>query len=326
MSVKNKTLFVLENNRGDFISGAEIAKKLCVSRNAVWKAIKTLQSEGYNILAVNNKGYCLSIDTDILSPQSISKYLNKNIKNLNINVYKTITSTNDLAKELAIKGENEGTVIIAEEQTKGRGRFNRKFHSPNGSGIYMSIILRPKIHASNSFLITTAAAVAISEAIEKVSNKETKIKWVNDIYCDNKKVCGILTEASIDFESGMVDYAILGIGINVKLPKEGFPDEIKDIATSILDCDTSLEVDIRSKLISEVLNKFWLYYKDIENKSFIESYKTRSLLIGRDINILYKNSLEKAKVIEIDDECRLKVKTEDGSIKILSSGEVSIRV
>ena len=326
MSVKNKTLSVLENNRGDFISGAEIAKRLCVSRNAVWKSIKSLQDDGYNIIAVNNKGYCLSINTDILSPQSISKYLNKTTENININVYKTIPSTNDLAKELAIKHEKEGTVIIAEEQTSGRGRFNRKFYSPSGTGIYMSIILRPKIHASNSFLITTAAAVAISEAIENVSNKETKIKWVNDIYCDNKKVCGILTEASIDFESGMVDYAILGIGINVKLPKEGFPDEIKDIATSILECDTSLSVDIRSKLIAEVLNRFWLYYEDIENRSFIEAYKSRSLLIGKDINIISKNSKEKAKVIEIDNECRLKVKTEDGSIKILSSGEVSVRL
>ena len=190
----------------------------------------------------------------------------------------------------------------------------------------MTILLRPKIHASNSFLVTTAAAVAVSEAIESLSNKEAKIKWVNDIYCDNKKVSGILTEASIDFESGMVDYAILGIGINVKPPKEGFTEEIQDIATSILDYDPSISVDIRSRLIAEVLNRFWLYYETIENKSFIASYKSRSLLIGKDINIFSKNSLEKANVIEIDDECRLRVKMEDGSIRLLSSGEVSIRI
>ncbi|MBD7915756.1 biotin--[acetyl-CoA-carboxylase] ligase [Clostridium sp. Sa3CUN1] len=326
MSVKNKTLYVLENNKGDFISGTEIAKNLSVSRNAVWKSIRILQNEGYNILAVKNKGYCLSIDTDILSPQSITKYLNnKNTTNFNISVYKTITSTNDLAKELAIKGANEGTIIIAEEQSKGRGRFNRKFYSPKGTGIYMSIVLRPKLHASNAFLITIAAAVAVSESIDLVCNKETKIKWVNDIYCDNKKVCGILTEASMDFESGMVDYVILGIGINVKEPEKGFADEIKDIATSILDNDTPLLENIRSKLISEILNRFWVYYENIENRSFIDSYKKRSLLIGKNIIIHSKNNFEKAIVLEIDDDCKLKVKMEDGSVRLLSSGEVSIK-
>jgi BirA family transcriptional regulator, biotin operon repressor / biotin---[acetyl-CoA-carboxylase] ligase len=325
MSVKDKTLSVLENNKGNYISGAELAKELSVSRNAIWKAIKSLKDEGYNISSVNNKGYCLSTDTDILSPQSISKYLNKN-NNFNINVYKTINSTNTAIKELAINREKEGTVIIAEEQTEGRGRFGRKFHSPKGTGIYMSILLRPQIHSSRAFLITTATAVAVAEAIESISNKEAKIKWVNDIYCDNKKVCGILTEASFDFESGMIDYAVLGIGINVKSPEGGFTEEIKDIATSIFNNENSTSADIRSRLISEVLNRFWDYYKNIEDKLFLEEYKSRSLLINKEINILSRNSSERAVAIEIDDECRLKVRMHDGSIRLLSSGEVSIRL
>lgn len=325
MSVKDKTLSVLENNKGIYISGANLAKELSVSRNAIWKAIKSLKDDGYNIDSVNNKGYCLATDTDILSSQSISKYLNKN-NNFNIKVYKIINSTNTAIKELAINGEKEGTVIIAEEQTEGRGRFGRKFHSPKGTGIYMSILLRPQIHASKAFLITTATAVAVAESIEAISNKEAKIKWVNDIYCDNKKVCGILTEASFDFESGMIDHAVLGIGINVKSPEGGFSEEIKNIATSIFDNGNSTSADTRSKLIAEVLTRFWNYYKSIEDKSFLEAYKSRSLLINKEINILSKKSSEKAIAIEIDDECRLKVKMEDGSIRLLSSGEVSIRM
>lgn len=326
MNVKDKTLSVLENNKGNYISGADLAKELSVSRNAIWKAIKSLQNEGYNICAVTNKGYCLSSDTNILSSQSISKYLNKDDSPFSVNVYKTINSTNAAIKELAINGEKEGTVIISEEQTEGRGRFGRKFYSPKGTGIYMSILLRPQMHASKAFLITAATAVAVAEAIEAVSNKEAKIKWVNDIYCNNKKVCGILTEASFDFESGITDYAVLGIGINVIIPKEGFAEEIKDIASGIFEDEISASTDIRSKLIAEVLEGFWNYYKHIEDKSFLESYKSRSLLINKEVNILSSKSSDKATVLEIDDECRLKVKMEDGTIKLLSSGEVSIKI
>jgi BirA family transcriptional regulator, biotin operon repressor / biotin---[acetyl-CoA-carboxylase] ligase len=326
MSIKDKTLVVLENNKGNYISGAQLAEQLSVSRNSVWKAIKSLQDDGYNISAVTNKGYCLSLDTDILSSQSISKYLSKDNDIFNINVYKTITSTNSAIKDLAIKGEKEGNVIIAEEQTEGRGRLGRKFYSPNGTGIYMSILLRPQISASESFLITTAAAVAVAESIDAVSGKEAKIKWVNDIYCDNKKVCGILTEASFDLESGGLEYAVLGIGINVKTPEKGFPEEIKDIASEIFNNEIFDLKDVRSKLVAKVLEGFWNYYKFIDNKSFLDAYKSRSLLINREILIISRNSSEKAVALEIDDECKLKVRMEDGSIRLLSSGEVSLKI
>lgn len=325
MSIKDKTLTVLENNKGNYISGAQLAEQLSVSRNSIWKSIKSLQEDGYNICAVTNKGYCLSLDTDILSSQSISKYLSKNSNIFDITVYKTINSTNTVVKDLAIKGKEEGSVIIAEEQTEGRGRLGRKFYSPKGTGIYMSILLRPQISASESFLITTAAAVATSEAIEAVSGRETKIKWVNDIYCDDKKVCGILTEASFDLESGGLEYAVLGIGINVKTPEKGFPEEIKDIASELFDNESFDLKDVRSKLVAEVLDRFWNYYKDIEQKTFLETYKKRSLLINKEVFIISKNSSKKALVLDIDDECRLKVKMEDGSISFLSSGEVSVK-
>lgn len=324
MSVKNKTLNILENSKGNFISGEELAKTLNVTRNSIWKAINSLKKEGYNISSVTNKGYCLNLNNNILSSEGILKYLKTDF--FDIEVHKTINSTNTYVKELAVSNKKEGIVVIAEEQTSGRGRFSRKFHSPKGSGIYMSILLRPNLHASNSYLITSSAAVAICDAIDSISNKETKIKWVNDIYLDNKKVSGVLTEASLDFESGLIDYAVLGIGINVFKPEGGFDKEIENIATSIFDEETVESGDIRSELISKILENFLNYYKNIESKEFFRKYKEKSLLIDKEVNILSKDSTEKAIVLDIDNECRLKVKLENGTIKFLSSGEVSLKL
>lgn len=323
MSVKEQTLAVLEEQKGDYISGAELAEKLSVSRNAVWKAIQVLKEEGYEIASVKNKGYSLSMETDILSEQSIKKYITKYEDVFDLEVRKTLTSTNRIAKEAGASGEKEGKVIIAEEQTEGRGRLGRKFFSPSGSGIYLSLLLRPQMEVSEALLVTTAAAVAVAEAIEFVSGRKAEIKWVNDVYCDNKKVCGVLTEASLGLENGGVEYIVLGIGINVKQPQGGFPDEIKDIATSVY---KEADADVRSRLIAEVLERFWAYYQHIHEKTFLQEYKRRSLLIGREIQVLSGVQSEKAVALEINDSCQLKVRMEDGTIRILSSGEVSIKL
>ena len=324
MNVKQEVLEVFERDKGICISGAQLAAQLCVSRNAIWKAVKTLQEDGYSITAVTNKGYTLSNDTDILSPQSISKYLYENAGPFNIEVYKTVSSTNTVLKELASHGESEGKVIIAMEQTLGRGRLNRSFYSPRGTGIYLSVLLRPKMSAADSLFLTTSAAVAVAEAIETVAGKDAKIKWVNDIYCDNKKVCGILTEASLNLEGGGLEYAVLGIGLNVLQPSGGFPEELKDIATSVFN-DTNCPADSKSRLVAEILNRFWAYYKNIENKAFLKAYIQRSMVVGNEIYVIGNNTCEKALATKIDQQCRLWVRTEDGVEKALSSGEVSIR-
>lgn len=325
MSVKQKILEILETEKGKYISGEELATHLSVSRTAVWKAVKSLVSEGYSIAAVSNKGYCLSNNNDILSEQSIAKYLAEEAALFKISVHKTIGSTNSAVKELAGQGAAEGTVVIAEEQTSGRGRRNRTFYSPADTGIYMSILLRPKISAAEALFITTSAAVAVAQAIEELSGREAKIKWVNDIFCDGKKICGILTEASFDMESGGLEFAVLGIGINVKTPKDGFQDDIKDIATAVFENDTNI-VDTKSRLVADVLKRFWNYYLGLENKTFLSQYQERSLVIGKEILVLGNNTSEKVLALEIDDQCHLKVRHEDGSIELLSSGEVSIKV
>lgn len=325
MTVKERILALLDGNKGEYISGQEIAAKLSVTRSAVWKSIKSLQAEGYSIHAVTNKGYSLSAHTDILSASTISSYLQKQCKHLHIEVIKSVPSTNDEVKKLTVNGGAEGVVILSEEQTAGRGRMNRTFYSPTGTGIYMSILLRPKISAADSSLLTTAAAVAVSMAIERVSHKDTKIKWVNDVFMHNKKVCGILTEASLSLESGLLDYAVLGIGINVSPPQGGFPKEIADIAASIFS-DSENPGGIRNQLAAEILNHFMAFYEHLTDKLFLPEYKKRLFVLGQRITVFQDNKQREATAMDIDSDCRLKVRYDNGEEEYLSSGEVSVRI
>ena len=322
MSIKDSVLTFLENSRGEPISGAAIAEKLQVSRNSVWKAINQLKAEGYMIEAATNRGYTLASSNDLLSTQSIMKYITCP-EPLQIQVFPTIDSTNTQAKKYAAEGEGEGTIIISEEQTAGRGRLGRVFASPKKTGIYMSILLRPKFSAQEALSITTSAAVAVAKAIESVSGKGTKIKWVNDVYIEEKKICGILTEASLNFENGGLEYAVLGIGINVKTPEGGFPEEIKDIAGAVYDYECG--DDVRSKISAAVINNFFGYYRTLPDNSYIKEYRSRSLLTGREVSYTLGDTEETGIVIGIDDEARLLIKLSDGSTKVFSAGEVSLK-
>ena len=323
MSVKDEVLKELENNKGDYISGGQLADNLGVSRNSVWKAIKALEKSGYEINAIPNKGYCLAEKNDILSSYSIKQHL-KN-PHLDISVFSSVTTTNTILKEMAEQGAKEGTVIIAEEQTAGRGRTGKQFYSPKGTGIYISILLRPDIPAEESLFLTTSAAVATARAIEDVSDKRALIKWVNDISLEDKKTCGILTEGAFNVETGKLDYAIVGIGINVCIPDGGFPDNIKDIATAIFDKQTD-SINKRSILIANLLDYFMEYYKDFKSKSYVKEYIERSMIIGKTITVIEGSKTSVAKAIDIDKNCRLKVQFEDGTTKWLSSGEVSTKI
>lgn len=322
MSVKNDILHILESNKGRNISGQELADMLNVSRTAVWKAINSLKDEGYPIEAASNKGYSLSASSDLLSSEGIRLHLNKEFKNIPITVYKTIESTNSEAKLLAVQNAEHGTTIIAEEQTKGRGRFGRDFFSPSDSGIYMSIILKPKLSIENSVLITTAAAVAVCEAIEKFTNEVPQIKWVNDIFIGDRKICGILTEAVTNFESGMMDSVIVGIGINVKTKNKDFPLELQNTAGSIFDDDNNF---IRNQLTGSIINNVLKISENLKDKSFMQTYKERSLILGE--NILYKknNDWYEGYALDIDDSGGLIVYTADSQKITLNSGEVSIK-
>lgn len=322
MELKQQILKILEENRGISISGTKLAQQLYVTRSAVWKAIKSLQKEGYNITAVTNKGYCLAPHNDIVSAESILPYLKGKAKNFALQVHQSVTSTNTIAKEMAADGASEGTVIIAREQTEGRGRMGRTFYSPGVTGIYFSIILRPKLSIEDSLRITTACAVAVSKAIEQIAGVEAKIKWVNDIFVNDKKVCGILTEASLNFENGGLEYAVVGIGLNIVT--QDFPDELKSIAGSIFK-DKPEDTPVTSILVAEILNNIADTMDTLIDDKHLEEYRNRSFLIGKHILVLKGGNAIPAKAIAIDDKARLVVEYEDKSVEPLSSGEVSIR-
>lgn len=346
---KEQLLALFENNKGTYLSGEDIAEKLQISRTAVWKAVQNLRDEGYNIEAVRNKGYCLSPETDILSEQGVRKYLamghgadasagseasagaDASDSTPKLEVMQTVDSTNTLARIRASEGAEDGYTVIAGSQSMGRGRMGRAFHSPLGSGIYMSMVLRPEhFEASQALKLTTMAAVAVCEAIEAVSGEKASIKWVNDVFVRDRKVCGILTEASFGLEDGMLEYAVVGIGINAFEPEGGFPEEIKDVAGAVFQAPVS---DGKNRLAAEVINRFMSYYVQVSGEAavqtaaadYAEEYRKRCFVIGRDVKVVTPKGSRDALVLDIDRECRLIVRYENGSEETLFSGEISLR-
>lgn len=320
MPLKERVLAVLEENKGKSVSGSEIARSVGMTRSAVWKAVKSLREEGYSICAVTNRGYCLSEESDFLSEQSIVPNLRTKALGRKIDIFKTVDSTNNFAKSLAQLGAVHGTTVISETQTHGKGRMGRSFYAPLGMGIYMSIVLRPELSVEHSLLITSCAAVAVAEAIENVSGLECKIKWVNDIYAGSKKLCGILTEASVNVEQGGLEYAIVGIGVNVQ--NVSFPKSIADTATSIK-METNAPVS-RSVLAAEILNCLEERLETVKEKSFMDEYRRRSNVIGRRIEVIHNDVSEIMDCTGIDEIGRLLVRTASGEEKALMSGTVRL--
>lgn len=322
METKDKLLALLQSRQGEFISGEEIAEALTLSRTAVWKAANALRASGYRIDAVRNRGYRLDAGTDILSQSRIEALLGSDGSGLTLEVLSCVDSTNSRLREKANAGIPEGYAILAGQQTGGRGRLGRHFYSPPDTGLYLSLLLRPThLLPSEAVGITTMAAVAACRAIEEVSSRKAKIKWVNDIYLDGKKVCGILTEASIGLESGSLDYAVVGVGFNVFLPEGGFPEEISQIAGAIL---PQPQEDARNRLAAAFLKHFLAIYRS-GGTGYAEEYRRRSLVIGKPIQVLSPAGARSAVALDVDNSCRLIVRYDDGSVASLSSAEISIR-
>ncbi len=229
----------------------------------------------------------------------------------------TVDSTNEYVKRNADK-LNRNTVVIARVQTNGKGRLSRTFQSDDG-GLYMSVLLKPQTSPQQSLFITTAAAVAVAKAIENVCKKQTKIKWVNDVYIDNKKVSGILAESKIDSKDNTLEYVVLGIGIN--LFQQNFSQEIKDIAGNVF--DTPPTEQQKDRIIKQVLDNLSFY---IDGIPFMDEYKSRSNVVGKEVLVIKPNGSFLAKALEIDDDASLVVQTPDGHIEKLCYGEISIRL
>ena len=262
MSSKDKVLEFLELNKESYISGEAMATSLGLSRNAIWKAINELRKAGYEIDAISNKGYKLKEGNDILSEAGIISYLSpalqtKYKENNSIRIYDIVNSTNRLAKEAAIAGACHGQTILANEQTEGRGRKDHSFYSPRG-GLYMSIILRPeKLKTLEPDKITITTGNAVCDSIEKLAGIRPTLKPINDLFINGKKICGILTEAGTEFETGDVQWIVVGIGINFSSDISTFPEDIKKTATSLFSnsCGTTTRNQLAAVIIERILEK-----------------------------------------------------------------------
>ena len=323
--MKEKILKCLRETE-DYVSGQELCRMLDVSRTAIWKVMNQLKDEGYVIDAVKNKGYKLIQTPDIVTAEEVDSLLETEWAGHPVVYEEEQESTNQTAKMLAEQGAFHGTLVVAERQVSGRGRRGRPWHSPKGSGIWMSILLRPQIHPMSASMLTLVAAMAVYDAISS-RVEGCAIKWPNDIVINGRKVCGILTEGISDFETGQIEHLILGIGINTTV--KDFPAEL--LATA----GAAEGTYSKSALAAETITQALGYIEDLDSASFLPAYKEKSLVIGKTVTVYqgrYKVNPEDeitgvpARVLDIADDGGLIVLYADGHQEKLVSGEISIRI
>lgn len=328
ISRREQLLSHLEAAEGAWLSGERLAAELGVSRAAVWKLIRGLETDGIAIEARPSLGYRLDPATDPLCAAAIARRLTTREPAVTVEHHPLLDSTNRLAARLARAGAPEGHLVTASAQSSGRGRCGRSFISPPDTGVYFSLILRPRLAYEDALLITTTAAVAVSEAIRRLlPGLNPEIKWVNDILLDGRKVCGILTEASLDMESGSIAALILGIGINVYPPAEGFPAELASIAGALV---PAVRPGLRASLIAAVVDAFFAYYPALADEegrlAIVAAYRARCPIAGRAITVVAGDGTDRpATALGIDDRGRLNVRYDDGGEDCLGSGEIRVR-
>ncbi len=319
--IKKEIISFFRKSAGSFVSGEEISGALGFSRASVWKYINKLREEGYHIEAVPHLGYRLKSSPDRVYSYDISSGLNTvKIGKQFIDYYDNIGSTNDRAYQLAEGGEPEGTIVIAESQTRGKGRMGRKWTSPKASGIYMSIILRPDVETDEIPALTIIAAVAIIRAIKKACGVDTRMKWPNDILIEDKKVCGILTE--IKAQPDAVEFLVLGIGVNVNTPRGKLPPE----GTSLkIECGYHVS---RPDLVRNMLSELESYYLKFNKEGFSalrDECMEYSLTLGKRVKVVEHHRSIEGVATGMDAKGALMVKTDDGEIKRVFSGDVAVK-
>lgn len=319
---KDRVLEMLWSHADRDLSGEELAARLELSRTAVWKAVEQLRREGYLIESAPRRGYRLLSGSDVLSAAGIEKYLHS--PGLRLRYEEELGSTNTALKELANRGEAAGLALAAGRQTRGRGRMGRSFYSPEDTGVYLSLLLRPSLPAARAVQITACAAVAVAETLEELAGRPARIKWVNDVLMEGKKVCGILTEASLDCESGLMNHVVVGIGVNALLPAWGFPPELREIAGAVFS-ERSLP-ELRCRIAAGILDRLWRFCGGAELEDCYPAYRERSLVLGREVELLSPGrEPERALVLDLEPDYALRVRTESGEERLVRSGEVRLQ-
>lgn len=346
MTTKERVISILLNGKGQSFSGEELAKTCNVSRAAIWKAVNSLRAEGFSISGTTNGGYVLAQNQEIFSAEFFESIFSKRFPQFSENhtceCFSEIDSTNTYAKKLLsecgnLRNQNtelteagkklHTATIIAESQTAGRGRLGRTFYSPCKTGLYLSIIFAPKGGIKNPASLTAYSAVAVCRAVSKLFAITPQIKWINDVFLNGKKIAGILTEGFTNFETGIIESAIIGIGVNIEENTSAFPKDVQNIAGSIVQNGDSCKIN-RMELAAEITGQVLTVLQEDPN-SVISEYKSLNFLIGKELNISPiiddEKSSYKAKAIDITEDASLVVELSDGTKKTLNSGEVTLK-
>ena len=321
--LRDEVLTILKQQDAD-LSGEEISRRLGVTRMAVSNAVKALRREGYVIDSATNRGYRLRKSPDKLSAGDLYAHLPKS-RQAAVRCFDLIDSTNSYLKREAVNGAPNGLVAVANEQTAGRGRSGRSFFSAADCGIYLSVLLRPHCEPQKTMMLTAHAAVAVCEAISRACGVETEIKWTNDVILNGRKLCGILTEITLEAETGLVDSVVIGIGVNVNYKPEDFPEELRAVAGSIYS-ESGVHVD-RARLAAEIIlaldrmREAW----EQDPRAYLNAYRDRCTTTGKEVRVIRGSTVRDAFALEITDDFALRVRYADGEEEILNSGEVSVR-
>lgn len=320
--MKEEILRLLRSADG-YISGQELCNRFGVSRTAVWKAINQLKEAGYEIEAQQNKGYRLMAAPDLMTEAEIKSLMHTEWVAKEVLYFDTIDSTNTKAQELAEKGYPSGTLVVADKQESGKGRRGRSWVSPSGTGIFMTLMIKPDINPNNASMLTLVAALAVAKAITSVTGEEALIKWPNDIVVNSKKVCGILTEMNAQFD--YINHIVVGIGINVH--NESFPEEISQMASSLM-IEAGGKRFHRAQIIAETMSYFEQYYdtflKTQDLSDLVREYDELLVNMNKAVRVLDPKEPFDGKAMGITPKGELIVDTWE-SRKLVSSGEVSVR-
>lgn len=316
-------LLSLLRERNEYVSGQELCRHFGVSRTAIWKAVNRLKEAGYEIEAVPNKGYRVLSCPDSVAAVEVSSLMETDVIGRDVRYMETIDSTNLYARRLGEDGAAEGVLVVADEQTAGKGRSGRHWTTPPGSAIAMSVLLRPRIAPERISMVTLVMGLAVAKAVRELYGLDALIKWPNDVVVNGKKICGILTEMSAELMA--VNYIVIGVGINSNMKE--FPEEIRTTATSIA-LELGRDVN-RARLIAEVMKHFEILYRGFLETSdlsrIMSDYNAILVNIGRRVRVLEPGNEYSAQALGIDRNGRLLVRTDEGAVRDVYAGEVSVR-
>lgn len=324
---RETVLALLRTCGGEFLSGEEISGRLGLSRTAVWKAVDALRREGYGIEAQAGRGYRLTETPDALTEMEIRSFLRETAAvGRELKCFDEIDSTNNYAKKIALSGAADGTVIVADCQTAGRGRMDRSFQSPKGKGIYLTALLRPELPPERLLPVTALAGVAVCAAVERICGVRPGLKWPNDPVLGNKKLCGILTELSLEGETGRVQYLVLGIGVNVLQTAADFSPDVAEMAASLaMALGRPVSRPALAAALIEELDRLYAALKAGELADYLAAYRRDCVNLGKPVQLLSPGGRETVTAVGIDEDFGLVVREADGAERTVRSGEVSVR-